>query len=506
MASSMAEIPHALGQFEALGLADQLPDIQADQIGHGERPHGHAEIVQRLVDVVGAGAFLDQEFGLAPIGIESPVGDEPVADPGYHGLLVDRLGYRQGGGQHVGAGLVAAHDFQKLHDVGGAEEMHPDHILRPAGHRGDLVDIEVGGVGGKDGALGRDPIELGEHLLLKVHVLEHRFDHKIGARRIAEADAASDARDASPGLGLRDATLGEPRLDLLAAIGQRAVAGLGADLHQAHGEAVLGKGESDAAAHGAAADHRHLADLARRHALRQIGQAARLALGKEHVAEGAMLRLAQTILEDLDLGLEGLVEGHGERVLDRIDRAQPGVEAAIAPADVGAGQIEYLRIGSRRANCRFPVARPRQIGRGQVPGDNLPGKGDGRRLQVVVDGLVDKAQLLGFLDAEHPRAGDDVERGLEAAEAGKALGPAAAGNDAEADLRKGEDGAPCRPPDIGRPAPSPARRRRRGCGSRRQWAYPRDPWPGRARASRAVLPAGRTRLCPRPRKSSRLGR
>ena len=95
--------PCALGQFETLGLADQLSDIEADQIGHGEGPHGHAEIVQRLVDVVGARTFLDKEFGLAPIGIESPIGDESVADPGHHGLLVDRLGDGQRRCQHIGA-------------------------------------------------------------------------------------------------------------------------------------------------------------------------------------------------------------------------------------------------------------------------------------------------------------------------------------------------------------------------------------------------------------------
>src|SRR5262249_3573216 len=41
--------------------------------------------------------------------------------------------------------------------------------------------------------------------------------------------------------------------------------------------------------------------------------------------------------------------------------------------------------------------------------------------------------------AEYARAGDDVERRLEAREAGKALGPTVAWNDAEAHFGKGED-------------------------------------------------------------------
>jgi hypothetical protein len=55
-----------------------------------------------------------------------------------------------------------------------------------------------------------DPVELGEHLLLELHVLEHRFDHKVGARRIAKADAARDALDPDLGFGLRDAPLARP--------------------------------------------------------------------------------------------------------------------------------------------------------------------------------------------------------------------------------------------------------------------------------------------------------
>ena len=67
--------------------------------------------------------------------------------------------------------------------------------------------------------LAGESIEIGEYLLLELHVLEHRLDHQIGACRLAKADTAGDARDPGFGLILRDPLLGEARLDFLPAIG-----------------------------------------------------------------------------------------------------------------------------------------------------------------------------------------------------------------------------------------------------------------------------------------------
>ena len=153
-----------------------------------------------------------------------------------------------------------------------------------------------------------------------------------------------------------------------------------------------------------------------------------------------MLRRAHAFIEDVDLGLEGLVEGHGERILHRIDGAHPGVEAAIAPTDIGTLKIENLGIGPRRRDCGFPAAGPGQIDRGDIFRDDLPGKGDCSLLQIAFDGPIDGAQPQGFFDGEHPRAGNNVEGGLEAADAGEALCATPARDDTQADFREGEDG------------------------------------------------------------------
>ena len=316
--------------------------------------------------------------------------------------------------------------------------MHPDDRLRTFRDGGDLVDVEVRGVGGEDGSRRRDPVEIGEHLFLQVHVLEHRLDHEVGARDIGEAGAAVDPRDARPGLRLGHAALGEAGLDLLAAIGKRLVAGLGADLDQPHREAAVGEGKGDAAPHGAAADDGNLFDLACGRALREIGQAARFALGEEKVAERPVLRRPDAFLEDDGLRPQALVERNRQRHLDGVDRPQPGVEAAEAPAHGGPCLGEDLRVGPRRFDRFRSVAGARQVGGLRVAGGDRFGESDGLVLQLALDDAVDDAELERFIGAEDAGARDDVEGRLEAGDAGKPLGAAVARDDAEADLGEGE--------------------------------------------------------------------
>jgi hypothetical protein len=65
---------------------------------------------------------------------EHAVADEAVAHAGDDANLSDGLGrQRHDGCQYmVRAGLVAAHDFQELHHIGGREKVHAQHVLRAA--------------------------------------------------------------------------------------------------------------------------------------------------------------------------------------------------------------------------------------------------------------------------------------------------------------------------------------------------------------------------------------
>jgi hypothetical protein len=53
--------------------------------------------------------------------------------------------------------------------------------------RGDLVDVEIGGVGGEDRARLGDLVELAEQLLLHVHILEHGLDDEVAIGKLVEA-------------------------------------------------------------------------------------------------------------------------------------------------------------------------------------------------------------------------------------------------------------------------------------------------------------------------------
>ena len=81
--------------------------------------------------MLGSGALLQQELGLAAILEDHAVTDKPVTDAYHHGNLVELFAQLHDGGQHVESGVLPAHDFQQAHDVGRAEKVQAHHILRP---------------------------------------------------------------------------------------------------------------------------------------------------------------------------------------------------------------------------------------------------------------------------------------------------------------------------------------------------------------------------------------
>jgi hypothetical protein len=123
--------------------------------------------------------------------------------------------------------------------------------VRGAG--GDLVDVEIGGVGGEDGVGPGDGVELGEDGLLHVHVLEHRLDDEVGMGKRAEIRG-----DLQRGFGI-GARLGaqKPAFGAVVEDGEDAGPGDPGALVVAfdHGHVRRQKaGGGDARAHGAAAE------------------------------------------------------------------------------------------------------------------------------------------------------------------------------------------------------------------------------------------------------------
>ncbi len=277
-------------QRRALALADRLADVETGQVAHGERPHGHAEVAQRPVDLLRRGALFQQEFRLAAILENHAVADEAVADADHHRNLLQLLADGHCSGEHFIAGPLATHHFQQTHDIGRAEEVQTDHILGAPGEAGNGVQVQRRGVGGEDRTGLAHRIQLLEDLLLDAHVLEHGLDHHVGIGQGAVVGDAGDQREALLHRILGQAAALDARRVGFAGTLQAALQRLVIDFQQLHRHPGIGEAQGDADAHGAAADHRGGPDRAGFDVGWQVVDLAGLTLGEERMDQRAALR------------------------------------------------------------------------------------------------------------------------------------------------------------------------------------------------------------------------
>ena len=271
-------------RLDAAVLARAPADIEAGEIAHRERAHRHAEFGHHGVDLLRQRAFEQQLLGLLAALGQHAVADEAVADADHRRHLGDLARDRDRRGQRIRRGLRRAHDLAQLHDVGRREEVHAEHVLRTLGLLRDLVDVEIGGVGGEHRARLGKLVERAEHFLLDRHGLEHGFDHQVSVLDVLEADHAVDQRHALGGRIGRDAAARGGRFLVLLHHAHAALELLFAGLDQRDGDAGIGKRHRDAAAHGAGADDGDAVDLARLGAFGHAGDLGGLALGEEGIA------------------------------------------------------------------------------------------------------------------------------------------------------------------------------------------------------------------------------
>ncbi len=170
-------------------LADAPAYVESGEIEGGQRAHGHAEIVERLVHRFDAGAFFHQKCRFAHVGMEHAIADEAAAIADQHADLAQFFRKLHAGGDHFLAGGLAAHDFEQTHHVRRTEKMCADDRRRPRSGGCDLVDVQSGSVAGQDRARLADTIEFGEDFLLQRHALEDCFDHHIRLAEIVVAQS-----------------------------------------------------------------------------------------------------------------------------------------------------------------------------------------------------------------------------------------------------------------------------------------------------------------------------
>ncbi len=430
-----AVVAGVAGQACAQRGADQVADVDADQVVHAQHAHGQTEVCEYAVDLCRGGAFQQQAMGFAGVGLEHAVADEAVTHPGNHRQLADLLAQLQCGGQHVQRGFLAAHHFEQAHDVGRAEEVQADHVLRTTGAGGNLVDVEGRSVAGEDGAGLAHLVEGSEHLALDLHALEYCLDHQVGIGQVGVVEGAQQQRHALLELLLAELAALGADLVVLADLRQAAIQRLALLLEQHHWDADVDEVHGDATAHGAGTDHRDLADFAQRQRGVDAGHLAGLTLGEEQVAQGLGLRRLHGFGEQFRLALQADRQRqfagalYCRQDLLRRQLAAPLVDlaAGIAGEEVG---------GQRSARLGVQVGR---LHRGACL-QQFASEGAGRVQQGIGAGgqTVDQTQFEGARSVQWLAGEDRFQGRFGADQARQALGAAGTGNQAEGDFRQAE--------------------------------------------------------------------
>ena len=140
LAAEAARLAEAVGDVDIALVADRglgarrLRRAQAmsrpARSDTAKRPHREAEGLERGIDLVRQRAFLEQILRLLAVARQDAVAHEAVADPADHRDLAQALGEGEAGGDDIVGRRIGPHDLEKLHHVGRAEEMQPDHIGR----------------------------------------------------------------------------------------------------------------------------------------------------------------------------------------------------------------------------------------------------------------------------------------------------------------------------------------------------------------------------------------
>mmetsp|Transcript_21061 Transcript_21061/g.81577 ORF Transcript_21061/g.81577 Transcript_21061/m.81577 type:complete len:639 (-) Transcript_21061:1062-2978(-) len=423
--------------LDIAALANGPADVIAGQVAHSEGAHREAELLDGLVHLLRAATLVQQEAGLAAVLLDHAVADEAVADARDHGRLLDLLANRHDRGQHVLGRGLAAHHFQQLHHVGRAEEVHAHHVLRAAGERGNLVDVQRRGVGGQDRAGLGDGVELLEHRLLDADLLEHRLDDQVAVLEVVVAQRRAQQGHALGVLVFLQLALLDLGFVVLLDRGHATVEGFLLGLQDRDRQSGVQEIHRDAAAHGAGADDTDLGDAAQRRVLGHVGDLAGHALGEEQVAQGLGLGRQHQRGEALALGPHTLVELQVHRTGHGLQAAQRRRVVLAHPADHVAGELE-VGLGVGVAGLQLA-----HLGQRALLGDFF-GELDGSVHHIGVDDLVE--QLLArnhrqHLGLDRLTADDHVQRRRHAQRARQALRAAGTGQQAQLHFRQRDLGA-----------------------------------------------------------------
>ena len=367
--------------------------------------------------------------------MQHAVADETMAHAHQYTDLADATAQVHDSGNHFIGGLLTTHVFQQLHHVGGAEEVHAHHVFGTAGEAGNAIHVQGGGVGGENGAGFADPIQLTEHGLFYVHVLEHRFDHQVHIAQVVVAEGGLNQRHALLHLLLGNAPFLRGVFVVLADDGDALFQGLFFHLENLHRNARIGEVHGDTAAHGARADHRRLLDLALGGILVQSWHLGHFPFGEEHMTLGRGFAGNQQLEEQLPFPLHALVVGQFHRCLDRLDTGKRRLEAALFSGNGLLEMLEQLGTGIPGHVQFGDLAQRRAIS------NQLAGKGQCPFQQIAADHLVHQTQLPGLGCLDGVASHDHFQGFLCPHQTRQALGATGTGQQAQLHFRQAQAGA-----------------------------------------------------------------
>ncbi|MCY1526908.1 hypothetical protein D9M68_619540 [compost metagenome] len=265
-----------------LRLIDLTHQLQADLIEHGQRPHGHADLLAKVVNQEWVDTFEQQFAAFVEEAAEGPRREKAQRVVHHDGGLANLPGEIERLGQGLLAGLLTADNFHQRHLLDGREEMDTNEVARALGGLGQQRDWQRRRVGTEHSQLSQVLFCQLSDLALELDTLEHRLDNEIRTLQIGvirgRLDKAKDLRlfiVAQAALGNRLAKqLVDTRLAFLCR--------LQTDVEQHDLDTGLGRHMSDAITHHAGTQNAELAHLALLETLGTAGAAIHFVQLEEH--------------------------------------------------------------------------------------------------------------------------------------------------------------------------------------------------------------------------------
>ena len=211
----------ALGKGVVHRLEHVVRDARPDHREQDRRSHGHPEPEDRLVGLLDGVAVLERVHEGAGQPRQDAVDDEAGLVADDHHALPEACPDLVCGGKRRVVRLGGADELEERHQRDGVEEVHSDDALGAPEVGGHVGNGQRGRVRG-DHALGGDELlDLREHPLLHVELLEDRLEHEVAVRESVVLGRAGDDRPEKRSLSRVVAPFRRELVDLAADLGER---------------------------------------------------------------------------------------------------------------------------------------------------------------------------------------------------------------------------------------------------------------------------------------------